>query len=312
VPRVDTINLPVHTTSFGMSHVGHKRTSVSANLLPAVAAIWALAMPASTHAQPRETREPSFDVATVTPATGEPGRSGMNFEPGGGFKATNVALRPLVEMAYRRHAFDSRRVTGGPPWIDTERFDVTAKAPTEHVLDPDGYPRRTGLMLQNLLADRFKLRVRVDSTDQPAYILRVVRADGQLGPALTRSAVDCGAFMAKMLAGERPAGGPQCGFGPYPRRLVGRAVTIADLAGYLSMLLKRPVVDKTGLTGGFDLEVEGVEVTQPGPPGPSTRPSNTTRSIVEMLPEQLGLRLEEATAPVETLVIEHAERPAAR
>jgi uncharacterized protein (TIGR03435 family) len=115
--------------------------------------------------------------------------------------------------------------------------------------------------------------------------------------------------MAAMLEGTPPSGGPQCGFGPYPRRLVGRAVTIPDLAGYLSTLLKRPVVDRTGLTAAFDVKVEGVEVVQPGPPGPSTRPSTTTRSIREFLPEQLGLKLEEGKVPVETIVVERAEKP---
>jgi uncharacterized protein (TIGR03435 family) len=167
-------------------------------------------------------------------------------------------------------------------------------------------------MLRRLLEERFRLKVRQQGEDGPAYALVLAREDGRLGPALTRSTVDCAAFMLKMLKGERPEGGPQCGFGPYPRRLVGRAVTMQALAGYLSTLLKRPVLDKTGLSGGFDLEVEGVEVVQPGPPGPSTRPSTTTRSIVEMLPEQLGLSLDETRAPVETIVIEHAERPAAK
>jgi uncharacterized protein (TIGR03435 family) len=81
----------------------------------------------------------------------------MNFEPGGRFSATGVTLRQLVETAYRRHAFDPRRVTGGPPWVETDRFDVTARAPGEHVFDEDGFPRQGALMLQRLLAERFRL-----------------------------------------------------------------------------------------------------------------------------------------------------------
>jgi uncharacterized protein (TIGR03435 family) len=179
------------------------------------------------------------------------------------------------------------------------------------VFDPDGYPRQTLQMFRRLLAERFKLKVRYKSTEEPVQALVVANADRRLGPALARSKVDCAVVMAGLIKGEMPAGGPQCGFGPYPRRLVGRAVTLTDLAGYLASLLKRPVVDRTGLAGVFDLEVEGVEVVQPGPPGPSTRPSDTTRSIVEMLPEQLGLKLEEVKGPVEAVVVEYAERPAA-
>jgi uncharacterized protein (TIGR03435 family) len=217
----------------------------------------------------------------------------------------------LVETAYRRHAFDPRPVTGGPPWIDTDLFDVAARGPGEHVFDPDGYPRETTAMLRRLLADRFSLKVRIETRQERAYALRLARGDRRLGPALTRSSVDCAVVVAGMIKGQFPAGGPQCGFGPYPRRLVGRAVTLADLAGYLTTLLKRPVLDWTGLQGNFDLEVEGVEVVPPGPPGPSTRPSETKRSIVEMLPEQLGLRLEDTAGPVERLVVERAKKPAA-
>jgi uncharacterized protein (TIGR03435 family) len=254
--------------------------------------------------------DPAFESATVSPNTsGETAPWRINFEPAGGFTATNVTLRQLVGAAYRRSGFDPRTVTGGPSWVDTDRFDVAARASGEHVFDADGYPRQTSRMLQRLLREKFKLEVRPESTDTAVYALSPVRPDGSLGPGLSRSAIDCAAFMARMIKGERPAGGPQCGFGPYPRRLVGRAVTMPDLAGYLSTLLKRPVLDRTSLAGNFDLEVEGVEVVQPGPPGPSTRPSDTTRSIVDTLPEQLGLKLVETRAAVEALVIRHAERP---
>jgi uncharacterized protein (TIGR03435 family) len=256
-----------------------------------------------------ERNGPAFATESITPNTsGAATRGRTNFEPGGRFTATNVTVRELLETAYRRHNFDRREVVGGPSWLDTDRFDVVAAAPPEHVFDPDGVPRRTWLMLRNLLAERFKLKARVEKKDQPAYALVVASPDRKLGPGLVRSAVDCAEIMAKLMKGERPAGGPQCGFGPYPRRLVARAVTMADLASYLSTLVKRPVLDRTGLQGNFDLEVEGVEVVQPGPPGPSTRPSDTTQSIVETLPEQLGLKLEDSMGPVEIVVVEHAEK----
>jgi len=252
---------------------------------------------------------PGFATASITPNTsGGATRGRTNFEPGGRFTATNATVRELLATAYRRHAFDRREIVGGPSWLDTDRFDVVAAAPPEHVFDPDGAPRRTWLMLRQLLSDRFKLKVRFAKKDQPAYALVVAGADRKLGPGLVRSAVDCADIVAKLIKGERPAGGPQCGFGPYPRRLVARAVTMPDLASYLSTLVKRPVLDRTELQGTFDLEVEGVEVVQPGPPGPSTRPSDTTRSIVETLPEQLGLELHDSMGPVEIVVVEHAEK----
>ncbi|HJR60678.1 MAG TPA: TIGR03435 family protein [Vicinamibacterales bacterium] len=257
-----------------------------------------------------DSHAPAFQNVSITAnMSNEPARGRINLEPGGRLTALNVTLRALLETAYRRHSFDRREISGGPSWIETDRFDVVANAPAEHVFDPDGAPRRTWLMLRRLLADHFKLKVRYDNKEQPVYALVMANENRALGPGLKSSDVDCADTMAKLIRGERPTGGPQCGFGPYPRRLVARAVTMPDLASYLSGLLKRPVLDRTSLSGNFDLEVEGIEVVPPGPPGPSTRPSNTTRSIVDTLPEQLGLKLESTTGSVEIVVVEQAEKP---
>ena len=257
-----------------------------------------------------DSSRPAFTSASITlNTTGEAARGRMNFEPGGRFSASNVTLRQLLETAYRRHAFDRREISGGPSWIDTDRFDVVGIAPSEHVVDSDGALRQTWMMLRTLLVDNLKVKVRYENKGQPVYALVVANMNGQLGPGLSRSGVDCADVMAKLIRGERPAGDPQCGFGPYPRRLVARAIAMPDLASYLSMLVKQPVLDQTGLTGNFDLEVEGVEVVQPGPPGPSTRSSDTTRSIIETLPEQLGLKLVRTAGSVEVVVIDHVEKP---
>ena len=296
-----------------MANAGKGAVGVWTCRLLAAAVALALATPAGVGAQGPGAGSggPAFESSSITPSkAGGAARTRTNFEPGGRFTATNVTARQLLETAYRRNGYDEREISGGPSWIDTDRFDVAAKAPAEHVFDADGSPRQTWYMLRRLLADTFKLKVRYENKEQPAYALVVASPDGRLGPGLSRSSIDCASVMAKLLQGERPAGGPQCAFGAYPRRLTARAVTIPALASYLSKIVNRPVLDRTGLTGSFDLEVEGVEVVQPGPPGPSTRPSDTTRSIVEMLPEQLGLRLEDSRGPVEIIVIEHAEKPA--
>jgi uncharacterized protein (TIGR03435 family) len=193
--------------------------------------------------------------------------------------------------------------------MDSERFDVDAKAPEEHVLSRDGFPRQTWLMLRALLAERFNLGVRSEKREGPVYELVTANADGRLGPRLRRSDVDCGVVMMMSIRGER-AMNPTCSFAPYPGRLVATAVTMPDLASVLSETVDRGVVDRTSLEGNFDLDVEGVEFRPKGPFGPSSRPSDTTESLFTTLPEQLGLKLEPRNGFREIIIVDHAEMPA--
>jgi uncharacterized protein (TIGR03435 family) len=154
-------------------------------------------------------------------------------------------------------------------------------------------------MLRALLAKDFKLNAHIETEQVEAYALVMSRVDREKGPRLKPSAADC-------------AGRTCGGFGAYPRRLVAPGVTMAQFSGFLSGVVDRVVVDRTGLSGSFDVELEAVEIRQPGPPGPSTRPSDTTQSIFDALPSQLGLRLEPTQAPADTIVIDSAEQPALR
>ncbi len=163
-------------------------------------------------------------------------------------------------------------------------------------------------MLRILLAEKFKLGVRTETRERPLHELVRVRVDGPIGPRLRRSDVDCAETMKALARGDRPIR-PDCGFAPYPGRLVGTAVTMASLASVLSGTLDRLVVDRTDLEGNYDIDLEGVEFRPPGPAGPSNRPSDTTESVFTTLPKQLGLQLEPTTGPVETIVVERAEKP---
>jgi len=135
--------------------------------------------------------------------------------------------------------------------------------------------------------------------------------DGQLGPRLRRSDADCAAVMAMEIRGQR-AEKPTCSVASYPGRLVATAVTLPSLASLLSGSVDRTVRDGTGLAGVFDVELEAVEIRPPGPFGPSFLPSDTTESIFQALPKQLGLKLEPTQGTVEVLIIDRVERPAAR
>lgn len=251
-------------------------------------------------------QSPQFTTATVRSSTSPADAKHVSrVADDGGYVATNVTLKRLIEDAYRRTGFDQREVAGGPDWIGTDRFDVLATNAGGLVLDADGFPSRSLQMLQALLADRFQLRIRKESQSRPIYAL--VMTGTQPGPRLRPSTIDCQAAMHAFARGERDQ--KLCGVAPYPGRLVGHGLTSTELAGLLSTYVDRPVVDRTGLRGYFDLDLEAVEITSRGPFGPSYRPSETKQSMFESLPAQLGLRLERATAPIEVVIVEDVNRP---
>ncbi len=207
---------------------------------------------------------PSFASASVKPSSGAPAAArGIRLRPGGQLSAKAVTLRELIEFAYRRHAHDRREVTGGPTWIDSARFDVVAEAAGEHVIDADGSPRTTWAMVRALLADRFKLEIREETRDRPVYVLTPARADGQLGPKLRPTDIDCGALMRAQAPPPPGSQGPPCGMKTPPGRLFANTVTMASLASLLSSHLDRVVIDRTGFVGRFDVELEAAEIKAP-------------------------------------------------
>ena len=264
-----------------------------------------------------------FEVASV-----KPNKSGENFirfglQPGGRFTAQNVPARELIRFAYNVQPF---QIEGGPGWLSSDRFDVTAKAEGEL---PNVGPGQSGpvqQMMQNLLADRFKLKVHRESKEMPIYALVLARSDGKLGKQIEPSTTDCAAMRGRGAGpgrggpggpppappqpGERPQCGMFMGFGS-----VGAGdVPLEQLAQLLSGRVQRIVVDKTGLTGrySFNMEFTPDQMPPPGaaPPGvqlPAVNPDGP--SIFTALQEQLGLKLESTRGPVETLVIDSIEQP---
>jgi uncharacterized protein (TIGR03435 family) len=179
---------------------------------------------------------------------------------------------------------------GLPAWGDKDRFDVEAKADdaTTAVLQKLSVRQQgqlTRVMLQSLLADRFQVRVHYDSKVQPIY---------ELVPAK-------GGFKLKPLAADQKPGWGKFGRG----EIVMRGRSISEFAHILSQsqLAGRTVVDKTGITGNYDIDLKWTPDDQQGTPdaGPT---------LFTALQEQLGLKLEPGTGPIQSLVIDHAEKPA--
>jgi uncharacterized protein (TIGR03435 family) len=141
----------------------------------------------------------SFEVASVKPNTSGSGSSSLNTLPGGRFQATNATVRQLILAAYRLKRL---QLTGGPSWIDSEHFDVEARA-AENVP-----PEQTMTMLKGLLGDRFKLVTHNETKDQPVYALVLARNDRSLGPQLKPTTLDCSDRQSSPTAGRAPVRRP--------------------------------------------------------------------------------------------------------
>jgi uncharacterized protein (TIGR03435 family) len=274
----------------------------------------------------------SFEVASVKPSdpnpTGPLGGTPFVLPALGRLTAQNVTLRLLVMAAYQKQPFE---IAGGPDWQNADKFDINAKSAeasptTDQMLG----------MLQTLLADRFKLKLHTETREVPIYALVLARGDRKLGAKLKPSTDNCPDFKVQQqqqleaiakgglqgLAAQamKPGETRPCAFGSYPAGpgLIGVKASgqaLSTLALVLTQLAGRPVVDKTGLSGLYDFEMTidlqtlariyaELGINMPLPPGLPEGPS-----LMTLLQEDLGLRLDSQRGPGNVLVIDSAERP---
>lgn len=258
---------------------------------------------------------PRFAVASVkVNRSGSAGAaiSRLGMKPDGSFIALNADLSSLLQAAYD---YSGERILGLPKWADDAQFDITAKAPTSVSASGEVTPEQIGLMVRSLLVERFKLTAHTEMRERPAYALRVLHADGSLGPGLLPTdRADCAAMRAGRGAPPADSLHP-CGFALGFGNLSGGGVQIDELARQpLTRLTGRPVIDRTGLRGIYDVALtfpfgetpSALPRVEPGDPIPID-PNRPT--IFTAIQEQLGLKLESVRAPVDVLVIDHIERP---
>ena len=279
---------------------------------------------AGAFAQPA-TAPLTFEVATIKPSSGGDRRSAMMFQPGGGFRATGVTFKTLLTLAYDLREF---QISGGPKWIETDRFDITAKAEHGATANADSEPPRPMLSmseeerktiqeqmaqrLQALFADRFHLVVHKETKEQQVYALVVGKGGSKLQAAQ-------GSASQRQNSSERQGpSGPQGMMRMGRGSVEGHGVPIEFLIRAISGQLGRPVIDRTGLSGNFDIKLQWTP--DPGqapktfgdapPPGVEPPPSDPNGpSIFTALQEQLGLRLESQKGPVDLIVIDRVEKP---
>jgi uncharacterized protein (TIGR03435 family) len=310
-----------------------------------VAAVALAAVP--LHSQTSQ-HKPSFEVVSIKPSP-PPGSGPLRI--GGGvqgdrFSLSGATLRMLLQIAFSRPENNplsgQLQIVGGPSWMESDRYDVTAKADCS-----GGTFSRQQLppMMQSLLEDRFQLKAHMETRELPVYDLVVMKD----GPKIKRSADQTTPSFAATLPGpcEAAQGPPPAppplppgGFRPdtpMPRgtlmmmmsnngmTLRASAAPFANLVRMLQQQLGRAVVDKTGLTGLFDFELtfnpdglqspfgRGVPLPPPPPPDgtPASAPVTAADPVASIFTsvQQLGLKLESTKAPVEVLVIDSVEKP---
>jgi uncharacterized protein (TIGR03435 family) len=272
---------------------------------------------------------PKFEVASIRPCKDEPG-----LRKGGGYSSfpgtLNTGCMPLVDdnnlgliqRAYVRFANGRPNplgifpIQGGPAWIRSGLYIINAKSegnPSKEMME--------GPMLQALLEDRFKLKTHRETREVPVYALTVAKDSAKLKPFQEGS---CTAMPFAVPLPKLAPGQTYCKVrvGMRPPAVDAQGSTLAEFSKLLDLVLDRPIIDKTGITGRFDVHLEfALDEGTPGLRGPlahgggpggdpSAAPSDPAGpSIFTALQEQLGLKLVRAKGPREFLVIDHVERP---
>jgi uncharacterized protein (TIGR03435 family) len=265
--------------------------------------------PVALWAQPAD--DPAFEVATVRENRSGETRSRIELV-NARFHAINMTLRELIAIVYPtdggrfRHA---SQLVGGPGWFSSTRFDIIARAegfqgdtnrPGFTATDADRQAvERVRMMVQRLLAERFKLRVHHETRQLPIYAL-IIAKGGELGPDLRRSTRDCMEEWKKQ--GMPDARNLACGSiqGGRTGKVKATAAELGSLVRDLYDWTGRPVIDRTGLLGRFDFTLTFA---------PEGSTDTDAPSIFTALQEQLGLKLEPTTGPVDVLVVDSVERP---
>lgn len=261
---------------------------------------------ATTRAQDAAVIGATFEVASIKQNKSDNPRVFFMFSPNG-FTATKVSLQMLIGTAY---GVEENRISGAPSWANSEKYDIEAKMDSSvaddlRKLSEDQRTPARQRMLQALLADRFKLRLRRENKDLPVYELVIAKNGPKLHKAKTGDTY---------TNGVKDSDGRPAGTGTWINgdNIIGQGIPISDLVEELSQRLGRTVVDKTGLGGRYDFELkwtpdESQGAMFRGPESPQADISGP--SIFTAIQQQLGLRLESKKGHVEILVIDHVERP---
>lgn len=239
---------------------------------------------------------PAFEAASVKVNTSGSLRTDARLFPSGRIELTNQTLKALIQTAY---SLPASQIAGGPGWVESARFDIVATAGGQ-VTEPELRQR-----LSSLLSDRFKLATHRESREVPAYALTLVR-NATPGPQLRASDVDCVGRQLRPPQQDGPSPTARCAYDVAGGTIVAHGFPITRLIESLSLMLRRVVIDRTGLTGTFDFEVTWTPEQRVAG---DVAPFDPNGPMLTALREQLGLKLESTRTPVDVLVIDRAEMP---
>lgn len=248
----------------------------------------------------------AFEVASIKRnVSGAPSRG--RTQPGGLFTATGAPVLQFIRLAFDNLSPD--RILNAPDWVSSERYDLAAKAPEGVELSRD-----MGVLMQSLLRERFAFAAHFEMREMPIYELVLARSDGRLGPNLQRAVCDCtgnraeaGCRQGVPLPSIPELDGLTCMQVSGPGRWIARGYPLQSV---MSDVDGRPVVDRTGLAGTWNIELEFTpDEPLPSVAGPLPFPADSAPSFFTALQEQLGLKLQSARGPVSVLVIDRIERP---
>jgi uncharacterized protein (TIGR03435 family) len=242
----------------------------------AVIALWIISVTLQV-----QTNGIAFEVASIRSHTGEVTFSADPALRGSQVRGTASTLLDMIEVAY---GVRPEQISGGPDWVRKDRFDLEAKVPGSTPPTPDQFRA----MMQNLLAERFQLKVHPETKQVAIYALTVDRSGSKLKPSASRTMPT--GFVRATAEGVH---------------METESGTMEKLAQQLSVTAGRPVVDKTGLNGTYKFTLDWF----PADRIPS--PDSTIPSMFAALQEQLGLKLESATGAQEVLIIDRVEKPTA-
>jgi uncharacterized protein (TIGR03435 family) len=237
-----------------------------------------------------------FEVASIktTPSDWRGGRW-IRMQSVHQFAARNHTLKTLLAAAFN---VSPQAISGGPSWVDSDRYDILAKTPGEALPNLN----EQMAMLRKLLTDRFTLTFHRESRELPIFALTVARGGSKLKESTASPDAP-------------PEGPPPLIFMVAPDliRLPGRSATIAELASVMQRVaLDKPVVDRTGLPAKYDFDLEWTpDETQFGGAFPGSSDASAKPGLFAAIQQQLGLRLEATKGPVDVLVIDHVEHPSA-
>jgi uncharacterized protein (TIGR03435 family) len=229
--------------------------------------------------------KPAFEVASIRISQQDDGQDIDSYQ--GLFRAHNVTARRLMALAY---TLDMSEIVGGPKWLDSDRYDINAKIPAELA---EQRPSRLPEMIESLLAERFQIQIHREQRQMPGYALVLDKKESKDKKG------------SKLQSSKTPEKGSDTHSNG--RHLTATNVSMERFAQRLSREVMGVVVDRTGLKGGFDFELDWTPEKFALAAVPDA--ADGAPSIFVALPEQLGLRLESTKVAVSAVIVDRAEKP---